>query len=393
VLYYRLLKKNNFVVYVEDSVSFDDVYLLKKFIKINEFLSITRENRVMKQYTLKSIQVKHDVIHLILQPRRPKDRSIYKPGQYATIGFRSDSGRRSPMRCFSIVSSPANPNELEFAMRLGGKFTQAIAALKAGTIFFVQGPFGEFVANERYDRHLVLIAGGIGITPFMSMIRTACLTNATTPITLLYNYRNHHLIPFFDELQTLAQQNPRLRVFTFVTDSASVPNTPQILSGRITNDHIAAVTTDRYAGSTYFICGPKGFNESTVRMLAAHDVSDDRIITEAFTQSSKLAANNGLGLQKLTYGFSALLLVASIGSIAYLDLSRYVPHYEQTANKVQSDSIPQSSGTATKQETTSTNTQQSSTTTPASGSTSPSTSTDNNSSSQQNYQAPVTSQS
>jgi ferredoxin-NADP reductase len=312
--------------------------------------------QTVKHYRLKNIRLNHDVIHLTLQPRRPSDGLKFQAGQYASIGFKSANGRRSPMRCFSIVSSPTNTEELMFAIRLGGRFTQSVAELKVGTLFFVQGPFGDFVMSGRYDKRIVMLAGGIGITPFMSMIRTACRKQSFIPITLLYSYRSHHDIPFYEELELLSRQNPNLKVVTFVTDTAVAPNIPQILSGRMTEEHIAAVTGGNYAGSTYLISGPKGFNQNVVQMLEAHHVDDERLITESFTQSSKLVANSGFGLQKLTYAFSGALLVVGIISIAYLDLSRYVPHYIQAADKVQSSLTPQPASTSTATQPTTSNT-------------------------------------
>jgi ferredoxin-NADP reductase len=333
----------------------------------------------MKQYRLKNITRTHDILYVTLEPRRTSDRLQFYPGQYATIGFKTVHGRRSPMRCFSIASSPVSPDELQFAMRLGGLFTQSIAKLSVGTDFFVQGPFGEFVIDDEYDRRVVLLAGGIGVTPFMSMIRTACRTGSNIPITLLYSYRSGHSIPFLDELQELASNNSHLKIAVFVTDRATVPNTPRILSGKISEDHIDEVTNGQYLGSSYFICGPKGFMANATGMLKAHNVPEAQIMTESFTQTSKIVSRSGYSFQTLTYAFASIVLIIGIGSIAYLDLNRYV----QASDKVKTTSTSQI--TSSSDSKTSSSTSDTSTSNTAGGSSTTSTT------SQQSYQAPTTS--
>jgi len=228
------------------------------------------------------------------------------------------------------------------------------------------------------------LAGGIGVTPFMSMIRTACYMNSKLPITLLHSYRSGHNIPFHDELQGLAEQNPLFKVYTFVTDRATAPESPRLLSGKMSRQHINSVTSGGYVGSTYFVCGPKGFMDSVIAMLKACGVSEDQIVTESFTQSSKVMTKQGYSIQKLTYSLASAVLLLGVGSIAYLDLSRYVPRYTQAASKVQT------SAAAVVNSTPAQSSDDNSDSTASSGTTS---STSNKTYSQpvQTYQPPVTS--
>lgn len=285
----------------------------------------------MKRYTIKESRREQDLLYLTLQPDTVDDYLEFEAGQYATIAFRGRNGRLSPMRCFSIVSSPDQPEVLQFAMRVGGSFTQALAELGAGDEILVQGPFGDFVINEQYDRRIVMIAGGIGITPFMSMIRSATIAKSPIPMTLLYSYRRGFSVPFEAELKALEKANPNFRVISFVSGEAFVPEVPRMLSGKMTEQHLDQITGGNYAGNTYFLCGPKGFMESIESMLTNRRVSEDRIVTESFTQASKLTIGNGWSLQKLTYSLAGAILLLGIFSVAFLDLSRYVPKHTQAA--------------------------------------------------------------
>lgn len=94
----------------------------------------------------------------------------FVPGQYAALTF-TRFGRRVPVRCFSIASSAHTPGTIQFGIKIKGKFTQALSTLKVGDTVDVAGPYGSFTLAGKPDKPTLLLAGGIGITPFMSMIR------------------------------------------------------------------------------------------------------------------------------------------------------------------------------------------------------------------------------
>lgn len=231
------------------------------------------------------------------------------------------------MRCFSIVSAPADTEVLQFGVRLGGPFTRALGELPIGTDMFVQGPFGNFVIDERYDRNIVMLAGGIGITPFISMLRALSTDPNPPPVTLVYSCRDASDRPFLEELALLQSQIPSLKIFAFITGGNPAEPLPGTIAGAISGQHIQALTTGAYTGSTYFLCGPKGFMESIGTALRTNGVSESRILTESFTQSSKLLSFGGYSISRLTYAAAAATLVMGIAGISYLDLSRYVPKH------------------------------------------------------------------
>ncbi len=291
----------------------------------------------MKHYEIEHMRAEKGILYLSITPKHEWDKLKFYAGQYATIGFRSDNGRRSPMRCFSIVSSPLDNDRLQFAIRIHGRFTQSLSELPIGTDIYVQGPFGEFVVDNKQDSNLVFLAGGIGITPIVSIIRTLSWLGSSMPMTLLHGYRTAD-IPFKNELKTLKQKNLRLKTYHFVTQDPVPAGEFNVLSGMIQKDHIRQVTSGRYVGSTYFVCGPKPFMDKMSELLIDNGVDEDRILTESFAQSSKIYAGNGMSVQKLTYGFASALLVIGIIGISFIDLSRYVPRIAH-ANAVPANSI------------------------------------------------------
>lgn len=95
----------------------------------------------------------------------------YAAGQYATLSFPSVERLRSN-RPFSFVSAPTD-NDVRFGIRIGGPFTRALSRLQPGDLAVVTGPFGRFTLDRATQAGIVLLVGGIGVTPFLSMVREA----------------------------------------------------------------------------------------------------------------------------------------------------------------------------------------------------------------------------
>jgi ferredoxin-NADP reductase len=299
---------------------------------------------------------------LTISPKRKRDAFTFQSGQYAAIGFKHN-GRPSPMRCFSIVSSPNDPQAVQFAMRIQGDFTNAVSELKVDDTVFLQGPFGDFALNELYDRNVIMLAGGIGITPFMSMARYAAQTNSTTQMTLLYSCSFPDDIPFMDELIDLEKRNPRFKVAFFITQGP-VDKLQNIrrLAGRISEDRLKQLTNGNYDSYTYFVCGPKQFTESLSSTLLSNKVAAERIITEEFTPSKSVNNVNTeprYSITRWTYGLTGATLLLATGFFMFLDLSRFVPRSLQA----QAAASPSQSQTTTDHTTTPTTTTQSNTNT------------------------------
>lgn len=208
----------------------------------------------------------------------------FQPGQYAAISFKH-GGRPSPARCFSIVSSPTDPGTLQFSMRIKGHFTNGLARLKADDVVRVRGPFGGFVFDSEHNTDTVMLAGGIGITPIMSMIRFATDTNLTNKITLLYSCQNQDDVPFIDQLKTLEKRNPQFKVM-FMIGQGPIDKLAghYVASGRITPEIIDQATGNSYKSKSFFICGPPPFMKGMTSILQDKGATNNQIMTEAFSQ-------------------------------------------------------------------------------------------------------------
>lgn len=224
---------------------------------------------------------------LLLTLKRDRSESrpfSFQPGQYAAISFRH-RGRPTPSRCFSIVSSPTDLDTLQFSMRAKGHFTKALADLKKDDVVRVRGPFGGFVFDAEHNTDTVMLAGGIGITPLMSMIRFATDTSLSNKITLLYSCQNQDDVPFIDQLKALEKRNPQFKVMFIIgqgpTDKLAGHS---VASGRITPEIINQATSNYYKDKSFFICGPPPFMKGMVKILQDKGATNDQIMTEAFSQ-------------------------------------------------------------------------------------------------------------
>lgn len=304
----------------------------------------------MHKYSVAAIKrLTPTIMLLTLTPKRKRDRLRFTAGQYAALGF-THGGRPSPMRCFSIVSSPNQPDSLQFAIRIIGDFTHTVAQLRPGDNVLVRGPFGNFIVDEQFDRNLVLMAGGIGITPFMSMIRAHAEQRSSKPMTLLYSCSSQDNIPFYEELLELERRDERLRIAFFVTNGpVDKLAGARILTDRIGTEHLERVTGGMFNACTYFLCGPKPFIEALRDGLHSKGAESERIVSEEFSpaKADRLAFQPGWNVRHWTYGLTGATLVMATAFIMSLDLARYVPKLASNVTTKSTVAATQSTAQAT----------------------------------------------
>lgn len=280
-------------------------------------------------------------IRVTLEPdMRDKRPFIYSPGQYAALSF-VRRGRPSVARCFSIVSSPTDPYRLQFSMRTRGRFTSALTKVKVGDIVQVRGPYGGFVYDPVRHGDSVFIAGGIGITPLISMVKYATDTRSERKISLIYGVQSQDDMPFHADLDTLQSQNQNLDVTYAVskgpTDAITVG---QAVSGRVRADLLSS----KLAGGsrTVFVCGPPPFMNGMVKALRDQGVPRRQIITEAFNQGPNRQTGKVASWPQNMYTLGALGI--GIGSLAIMvsEIVKSLPNVPLTDE--QSPSTPLTSG-------------------------------------------------
>jgi ferredoxin-NADP reductase len=262
---------------------------------------------------------------LLTLERDEAERAVaFQPGQYAAISYEKH-GKASTARCFSIVSSPTDQHTLQFSMRVRGRFTTALSKLEKGDLVEVTGPFGGFVFDTTRDKKAVFLAGGIGITPFMSMLRYLSALNADNEVTLLYSCATQDDVPFGDELAAMQAAHPNLKII-FVIGKGPADHLPgQTATGFITPELLNKVTDKKYDDRRFFICGPPFFIKAMSGVLAKQGAPRSNILTEAFTQSSPKQTSILRSWPANVYALGAIGLVLGGFIVMVSDLLRNLP--------------------------------------------------------------------
>jgi ferredoxin-NADP reductase len=201
----------------------------------------------------------------------------YGPGQYMYVTIMV--GNEKQTKHFTISSSPTEADFIEFTKRITEhEFSKALDQLKIGDWAYLEAPEGEFTFKGEYPK-VAMIAGGIGITPFRSIIKYCTDKSIESQITLLYGNRNEESIAFREELEILARQNHNLRiVYTLAEPSENWKGR----HGYVDLQMIKEETPD-YSERVFYVCGPPGLVTSILNTLKTLKIPDGNKKTERFS--------------------------------------------------------------------------------------------------------------
>ncbi len=176
----------------------------------------------------------------------------YLPGQFAffSIGSHQLSDEWHP---FTMSSTPTRPNRLQITVRSCGDWTDQIKTIQKGDRVWVHGPFGRFShVLESDEKELIMIAGGIGITPMLSMLQALSDKKDQRRITLLWSNRSAEYEFNDDGFEAMAGRLPNLTYIPVFTDKEE----PNDRFGRLNSDRLKALLTGSSKDALIFLCGP-----------------------------------------------------------------------------------------------------------------------------------------
>ncbi len=231
-----------------------------------------------KPYTVSEVRKERgDTWSLVMQPVG-HDGFEFRPGQFGWLTVYG-SPFKITAHPFSFSSSAAAPGgRVEMAIRELGDFTNDIDKVPVGCRVYVDGPYGAFTIGNPADMH-VLIAGGVGITPMMSMIRTLADRRDKRPVVLLYGSKDWESITFREELEAL-----KARLDLTVVHVLEKPSDDWTGErGFITADVLARHLPPPYAEHEYFICGPDVMMDAIERALGKLDVPMTKYHSERYS--------------------------------------------------------------------------------------------------------------
>lgn len=236
---------------------------------------------ILRNYIVRS---NHDIaagiFELTLENTDSEPIPPFKAGQWVGLHLFNQDGTEWARAAYSIASAPSDG---VMTVRLGIKverdFTKRAATLKPGDHVQLQGPFGVFTPSVDAPR-LVMFAGGIGITPFLSMIREITATGRTQEVILFYSCKTNDGAAYLDELQAIAAKHSNVTLVCTCTRGTDA-------SWRGETSRIDAGLMDRfisdYSVGQYLLCGPREFMDTITEILHHKGVQKPHIKRELFS--------------------------------------------------------------------------------------------------------------
>ncbi|MDN5867171.1 MAG: FAD-dependent oxidoreductase [Candidatus Nitrosocosmicus sp.] len=215
--------------------------------------------------------------------QHPQDHLLdYKAGQYAIVDLGTKEDPEGPVRSFTLSSSPTEEGFIMISTRIRDTpFKKKLAGLNVGSSVNVTAPLGKFTLHEDHSKPAVLLSGGIGVTPFRSMIKYAIDTKLPLKITMFDANRNKENILFKDEFDKWAKLNENVQIVYTLSDTQADWNGEQ---GHINKKMITKyLTNDELDSSIFYICGPPGMLKAMEKLLQEDlGIPKQRIRTEQF---------------------------------------------------------------------------------------------------------------
>lgn len=233
-------------------------------------MSIVKDYKpFLDKHSITFVEKKEEVGNIVSFIFEPENSISWKAGQHGVFFFskKMDGGN---WRAFSIAESPEQ-NQMRISTRIvdnPSNFKKGLLSLHAGDKLTMRGPFGPFYLSGKREP-VIFIAGGIGITPYRSLIKHAAISNDDLPsnIHLLY-VDNSKLYAFKNELDEIEKQHPTINLHYLISEE---------LAGNIEE------LINKYGNdATYYISGPKQMVESIKKSLVEQGISKKSIRNELF---------------------------------------------------------------------------------------------------------------
>jgi ferredoxin-NADP reductase len=277
-------------------------------------------NGVRKFQVVKKICECEDVNSFYLVPHDGRPLAPFKPGQYITFQLNLPGQSKPVIRCYSLSDSH-RPNQYRVTIKKalpppdceGGKCGIASSyfndTVKEGDILDVKAPNGHFFLDMSEEKPVVLISGGVGITPMVAMLNAIVESGQKREVWFFFGARNRkeHILKEHLEKIAAAHENVHLHVCYSKPGKDDVKGQDYQHEGRVSVDLFKQLLPS--SNYEYFLCGPGAFMKSITDALAEWGVPDANVHFEAFGPASvkkaapAVAASDTMMLSKITVTF------------------------------------------------------------------------------------------
>jgi len=254
---------------------------------VDRYLELIRPSWSLREARAVVIEVRRQTADSVTLTLRPNENwTGFCTGQFVRLTVEIDGVRQA--RCYSPACSEHTPDRFEITVkahpegRVSGFLNRAA---RLGMVVGLSAADGDFVLPPDRPGRLLLISGGSGITPVMSMLRTLCDEGHAGSVTFVHYAPSRDDVIYRSELSEIARCHPNVRLVHAYTREAG-----GTLSGHLCRDHLDAVAPDLASAETY-ACGPPGLIES-VRRIWAEDGIEELLHVESFLPPSPALASD-----------------------------------------------------------------------------------------------------
>ena len=241
-----------------------------------------------RYFELKIKEVKketEDTSTLVFEkPERPL---IYQPGQFLTLilPIKGEEVRRS----YSLCSSPSTDEFPAITVKRveSGKVSNYLNDhMKTGDVFEVMEAAGHFIPDlkNEHEKTYILFAGGSGITPLMSILKSILAIETKSKITLVYQNRDENSIIFKKDLDKIKEEHEDRfnQIYVLSKPKDQWAGYKGRMDAAMANDLLLDIAENKISGAEYFICGPAGYMQTIIDSLTDFEVPENRIHKESF---------------------------------------------------------------------------------------------------------------
>jgi predicted ferric reductase len=232
---------------------------------------------VRRPYRVEEVRAERGNTHTVVFQPEGHNGMRFRPGQFAwlTVWASPFSIMEHP---FSFSSSSLEKGKVALSIKELGDFTSRVKEITPGTRAYLDGPYGVFSIDYHPAPGYVFLAGGVGITPVMSMLRTLADRNDQRPVYLFYGSKDWEGTTFREDIEAL-KTRMNLTVFYVLEEPTEGWDGPV---GYITPDLLAENLPQNRVELTYFICGPELMMQAVEDALDRLGIPPDQLTAERF---------------------------------------------------------------------------------------------------------------
>jgi ferredoxin-NADP reductase len=241
-----------------------------------------------------------DIASFYLVPHDGRPLPLFRPGQFLTFSLRVPGETRRVIRCYSLSDAPRRDRYRVSIKRVPKGLVSGFfhASIRAGDIVDVKAPSGNFYLEMDADFPVVLIAGGVGVTPMLSMFNAIAANDPQREVWFLYASQSGASFIQRSHLESLVEECPNAHLLFMMSDPTEADR--EALGGSLDTGARTRFDTGRLGGDvlkeilpstaskthSFYTCGPPPMMTAIVEALEAWGVDDDRIHYEAFGPAS-----------------------------------------------------------------------------------------------------------